>query len=187
MTDCPFQPQLDAYHDGELAPQAAQRLEEHLDACPACMAELREMRDLSARIRFAAGPESIEREEARRLHATLERAIEEQQPDNSGLLLRLATKLSVAASVLLVGGIWLLELTPHSSKRESTMSPQPAPQLVVSPEWERIALTQHVDPRPELLNQSPDFPISPSNLAVNRMLDDLTPNEEMPWAKRDSF
>jgi anti-sigma factor RsiW len=185
MPDCPFQPQLDAYHDGELAPQAAKQLEDHLDACPACTAELRAMRALSARIRFAAGPESIEREEARRLHATLERAMVKRESEG-GVILRLAAGLSMAASILLVGGIWLLELTPHSPKRQAT-SPHPAPQLVVSPEWERIALTRHVDPRPELLNLAPDFPISPSHLAVNRMLEDLTPNEEMPWAKRDSF
>jgi anti-sigma factor RsiW len=183
MTDCPFQPQLDAYHDGELTPQAAQRLEEHLGACATCSAELRAMRDLSAQIRFAAGPESVEAGEARRLHASLERTAAQRQSE-SGVLLRMAAAFSVAASVLLVGGIWLLELTPHSPKRQQT---QQTPQLVVSPEWERIALTRHVDPRPELLNQTPDFPISPSHLAVNRMLDDLTPNEEMPWAKRDSF
>ena len=54
MNDCKSRPFLVAYYDGELDERARRQIEEHLRDCPACCAELAEMRELSLRIADAS-------------------------------------------------------------------------------------------------------------------------------------
>src|SRR5690349_109562 len=48
MTQCISQPQLEAFHDGELDPSQAKAVAEHLQSCTRCSAELAEIRRISA-------------------------------------------------------------------------------------------------------------------------------------------
>lgn len=47
MNECEQTNLLNAYHDGELSPAAAARLEQHIAACPRCEASLRQLVQLS--------------------------------------------------------------------------------------------------------------------------------------------
>ena|SRR5579884_4520814 len=137
MSDCQYQSDLEAYHDGELDAGASQRLSRHLHECGRCEAELREMRrlsDLLAGLRPAGGMAPLQRA---RLHQTLEH----RGPQR---LLRLTKFVAAAAaSVLLIAGAWLWEMPagrPNSG---------PVAQTTI-PDWERVAVTLEVDPPPDV-------------------------------------
>src|SRR5258706_4804707 len=106
MTECDFHPQLDAYHDRELNAEARQRFEEHLKECPTCSRELSAMRAISARIESAL-PHDIDATESSRIHAVVDRVADEQ-PESLPLLRTAGLLSALAASVLIIGGVWLM-------------------------------------------------------------------------------
>src|SRR2546421_1803159 len=121
MIECDFQLQLDAYHDRELDAEARRRFEQHLKDCPTCPAELAAMRALSARIE-AATPDDINGDESARIHEAVNQA-DDAQPVSFPL--RTAGLLSaLAASVLIISGVWLMDLR-GSANPNVAMRPGP--------------------------------------------------------------
>lgn len=109
---CPNTDQLQAMHDGELAPDAAAKLQTHLQTCPACAAELESMQRLtsllqSARPRhFIAGEASAP--DLAAIHAAVDR-----HPDP--VIFRLALRLSSLAAAIVVACSVRLAIAEHSA------------------------------------------------------------------------
>src|SRR5438105_680151 len=100
MSVCPFDQQLSAYHDGELAATARETIDRHLRECAACVAQLERLAAMSglfaSEFRDELSPFSM-----RRLHRHVELAMERG-------VRRLAWTMSgLAASVLVAGSISL--------------------------------------------------------------------------------
>jgi anti-sigma factor RsiW len=139
MTECNYRSRLSAYHDGELAPQPARELERHIESCPACMAELAELRNISGL--FAVFSEE------RMSRAALAGAHDAVEGDAQPSLLRIAGLLAgLAASAMVIGTAWLSE-TPAMPK------PHHGPIAIVSPapkdpQWLLVATTLRADPLP---------------------------------------
>src|SRR5258708_6293157 len=114
MANCSFNDQLDAYHDGELDERRRRTLEIHLVGCGECAKRLAELQDIAEM--FAAAPRpQISQIAMHRLHRSVDAAMEHG-------LLRFAGAVSgIAASVLLVGSMWL---------SRATDAPQAAPPWV---------------------------------------------------------
>ena len=178
MSECNFQLLIDAFHDRELDREATAQVERHLTECEACKAQLASLRDLSARISVAAGSRGINHAETARLHQAVSNA-GDLKSDSLPLFRTMGLLGALAASVLIVSGVWLLDT---KSNELSSVSPNNAP-VALAPEWERVATTGYADPSPGLLG---DTFFSP-RYAVDWMLDDLTVTERKPWAKPKSF
>src|SRR5436305_9445794 len=102
MSDCDAQ-LLSAYIDGELLPADRDRLEAHVRNCPACAQELEVMRGVSGALRDIQFDE-LKPHELSRIHEAIDESAD--QP-----ILRVGMALSaVAASILIVGSAWLMEL-----------------------------------------------------------------------------
>ena len=101
MPDCRFQPQLHAYHDGQL--QAAHRdsLDRHLPGCSPCATELSRLQALSSL--FAAAPRAkLAQIAVHRLRRNVEAAMQRS-------VLRAARLLgAIAACVVLAGTLRLM-------------------------------------------------------------------------------
>lgn len=125
MSDC--DPQLlSAYIDGELLPVDRDRMEAHVRNCPACAQELELLRGLSSALRDVQFDE-LNASELRQIHSAIDESAD--QP-----ILRLGLTLSaIAASILVVGSAWLMEL-PGASRT-------PAVATTPSPSWEQMAMT----------------------------------------------
>ena len=132
---CEYSRRLSAFHDGELDPASSGEVEMHLSACPRCREELDELRDLSAQASLI-GQEGISTSGLRKIH----RAIDS---DDRYSILRIAGVLTgLAASVVVIGSVWLSEI-PASRPAQ--------PIVVISesvPDWSRVAVDLHVDPLP---------------------------------------
>ena len=144
MSDCAFQPRLEAYHDGRLAPDARAAVERHVTGCAACAAHLAWLREVSASLAHAR-PNPITADERRRLHAALNEAIDagETEPYPLSLSRTAAALAAVAASILLVSWVWLDELpaaTPRGTVQAVAAAEVPA--------WERVAINLRIDPMP---------------------------------------
>ena len=193
MAECRFQLRLDAYHDGELDAAERGRVEAHLATCATCAAELAEIRALSARIGAAAAVGAIDADEARGMHEAVRResrAVRDER-ERSIPLVRTAGMLSaLAASLLIISGVWLMELRPGSR------GPRPGPiaRTEIQPEWERVAMTLRADPRPELLDES-RFADSPHYAAETEWMlrgldlnnNAVNPGDQRSWEKPGSF
>jgi anti-sigma factor RsiW len=181
MKDCDFQPLLGPYHDGELDSPSVERVERHLPECPACAAELTLLRGMSTQIAAAPGTD-IDPAESARLHSAIDRASNEA--DDIQPLFRTAGLLAaLAASVLIVSGVWLLD-TRGADLGARSAGQAPASMVVSAPEWERVAVTLRAEPRSGLTNDSVYAPRYAST--VQWMLDGLIPTERKPWAKPKS-
>ena len=170
MTDCKFQLLLGPYHDRELGPEPSREVAAHVEHCPSCAAELAAMRDLSARI-VAAVPGDIQPAETARWHAAVDQATSADR-DNQPLFRTMGLLAALAASVLIVSGVWLLDLKsggPNDSASRDRSS------VAIAPEWERVATTLRADPRPGLVEDSPFTPRYAST--VDWMLDGLVLTE----------
>jgi anti-sigma factor RsiW len=182
MTHCPFQPLLTAYHDHELGVTARRRIDRHLLACPHCAATLADLRDLTTRIAVA-----IDTQGAMPALAAMHRAVDRAAgartaPSPSLPLFRyLAPFGALAASILIIAGVWLLDTQPKSIPAAPDFSP-----VAVAPDWERVAVTLRAEPRADGLS---DSPFSPRYAAIHWMLDSLAsaPTEEKPWPLPKSF
>lgn len=179
MSDCHSQLLIDAYHDRELDRESMAKVERHLTECTACTAHLASLRDLSARINVAAGSRGINQKETSRLHQAVTNAEHSSESDSLPLFRTMGLLGALAASVLIVCGVWLLD-----TKYPELNSALPGnASVALAPEWERVATTGYADPSPGL---SGDTFFSP-RYAVDWMLDDLTVTERKPWAKPKSF
>jgi anti-sigma factor RsiW len=124
MSDCPDQSRIEAYHDRELSGAEAAALEAHLRECSDCAAEMARLRELSG-VLATGRPEEILPIELARIHRAVERS------DDRSLLRFSAAISAVAASVLIISSVWLLD------------GPQPRPMMSVNQHaqqsWERLA------------------------------------------------
>ena len=178
MSDCIFQKHVGPYHDHELDAETRRGIAQHLSTCPTCTAELAAIRELSARI-ASAELNTIDDAELARMHEAVNRAAGE---DTRGpQLLRTAGFFgALAASVLVISGVWLRELS--SVPRNAAVSWGPP---ALAPEWQRVAVNMRADPRPGMLD---DSPLSPRYaVAVDWMLSSLATMERKTWAKPNSL
>jgi len=100
MDTCKYTHRLSAYHDGEVRGDERVALETHLRTCPACREELERLRRLS---RLVATAGRVDLPDATR--ARLHRAVDEAASADLGRMAK--ALLALAASVLLVCGLWL--------------------------------------------------------------------------------
>src|SRR5689334_22313840 len=104
---------LGAYFDEELAPDARQRVEEHLRDCPACARQLEMLRNASGILRDYPFQDITDRERMR-LHEAVDAAIDRP-------IWRIGASLGlVAASILIVGLAWLNALSPGTGTQQHT-------------------------------------------------------------------
>ena len=127
-------PILNAYVDDELDEPSRLRVESHVRACDTCAKELRELQTLTQSLAdypFA----DIDPHELSRVHAAI-------KTDDIEPVWRLGGVLgALAASVLIVSGVWLTQIPkPQQTQTARTTTP---PQ-----NWERIAVNLRVDPFP---------------------------------------
>lgn len=137
MPDCTFACRIDAYYDGELDGEALAIFEEHLAHCVHCREELESLRNLTRR--FSATPTSeLNGSELSRLYDTATKPAERPQ---IGFAVGL---LAMAASLLVVGTAWLMEIP--------RVAPAAAPTVAVReiPDWEQFAMGGPVTPAPGL-------------------------------------
>ena len=122
MSECERAQRLSAYHDGEVSEAERVSLEAHLEECPACAAELNRLRRLSDLLSAAPRPE-MSAEALARLHRAADALV-------TADLGRMAKALmAVAASILIVSGVWLWQ------SRGRTQPTDPIPP------WETAAVT----------------------------------------------
>jgi anti-sigma factor RsiW len=139
MSDCEYRSRLDAFHDGELDPLAHEQFERHLEACPACAAQVRELRRV-ARLFDALADEPMSASALARVHHAVDQ-VEDEPP--LGILRIAAVLTALAASVLVIGSAWLWE-APGAGARPHVVVYHPQP----SAAWERVALTLEPDRLP---------------------------------------
>lgn len=125
MSDCPYEPRLSAYHDGELSPQASRELDGHVAGCAVCARHLADLRELSRLMAGARPRGEISPAQVSRLHEAID------QPDDRPLL-RLGFGLSAAAASVLIVSLAWLSAAPRE-KRVVVIAPAPQAQ------WERLA------------------------------------------------
>jgi anti-sigma factor RsiW len=195
MNDCPFQPLLSACHDGELDAAAQRRFKRHLTNCPACAAALGSLEDLSARIAAAVAANDLEDSSRAlaRMHRGLDHAAAAHQsapvlakPARGPILRFAAPFAAIAASILIIGGVWLLDTTrPTGAIGPNALAETEAPEtsvVAVAPDWERMATTLRADPRWEATADGPHYAD-----AIHWMLEGLKLTEETPWPLPKSF
>jgi anti-sigma factor RsiW len=124
MNPCPPEQKISAYHDGELTADEQAELTRHLQWCQVCMLRLGQLRQMSAFVSSAA-PDGLSQIAIRRLHNKLDEVLERG-------LVRWAWEVSgVAAAILLVGSIWLAQL---SGSQQSQLF-RTEKTTVVAPPW----------------------------------------------------
>ncbi|HWE04590.1 MAG TPA: zf-HC2 domain-containing protein [Tepidisphaeraceae bacterium] len=114
MQECPFEARLSAFYDDELDAGTSGRLKAHLADCPSCSASLQSLRQVS-RLIASAPVRSISLVGMARLHAAADAAARQRTvfPMAKALL-------AVAASALIVGSAWLVEIPGQTaSPKES--------------------------------------------------------------------
>jgi|SRR5580658_3055705 anti-sigma factor RsiW len=114
MADCEFENLLTAYHDGALDAARRAEVDRHIQGCPACAAELAQLRSLSqlieSNVSLAPGLSQIARH---RLHNRLDAAMDE------GILRAARIVSAIAACILAGSSIWLMRA------REISATPPP--------------------------------------------------------------
>ncbi len=139
MPDCQFQSRVEAYHDGELSAEGRRAVEEHLETCEDCAAEMAWLRSVSQSMGRGDSEGALELTTAElgRVHAAVDDAMDE---------------VAIAASVLIVSCVWLSELpTPAGPRQPIGVAANP----VEGPAWERVAMTLRADPLPTGLDSEP--------------------------------
>jgi len=120
MSGCKNERRLSAYHDGELCAEDRADLEAHLARCPACAAELERLRRLS-RLVQTAGRTAMPAPAIARLHRAVDAA------PAADLRRTAEAVLALAASVLVVCGVWLWQAGGSAEAAEAI------------PVWETVA------------------------------------------------
>lgn len=179
MNECGLQEYLSPYLDGELDPELRKQVEAHLQTCPACDEQLQILRDVSSRIALAHF-EDVNSRALDRMHHAIDQAAAD---DARGLQIWRTAGFftALAASVLIVAGVWLWQLPPAAPRGTVAGRPQHA----LAPDWERVAIDLRAEPRPGLLD---DSPLSPHYAAaIDWMLSSLVPTERKSWVKPNSL
>jgi len=115
MSSCAFNDWLDAYRDGELKESLRGQVEQHVQECPSCAAQLAKFETLSGLL-AASAPKPMLPIAVHRLHKKVGQAMEEK-------MLRIVRVLNaVAACVLIVGSAWLM----NRPRQSQTVEPGPA-------------------------------------------------------------
>jgi anti-sigma factor RsiW len=157
---------LSAYADGELSPEHAAKVEDHLRQCASCAAALRQIREASRLLREYPF-EDIRPDELRDAHAAIDSASDRP-------ILRLGFTLGVlAASLLIVSCAWLMEL-PAATRSDQSTNPSTMARSAPPPQWERMAMTLRADPLPHPGDDTSQF--ADAQLA-DWMLKGLSPRE----------
>ena len=115
MADCSYCSMLEAFHDGELDAARGADFDRHLASCPACAADLAALREMSRH--FAVAPvHRLSQIGLYRLHANLDLLTDR------GLLWLARVLTGLAASVLVIGSIWLTRAKPPTPVNGSAIS-----------------------------------------------------------------
>jgi anti-sigma factor RsiW len=143
MAACAYsQERLGAYYDGQLDAAGREEVERHLRACGACAERLAEWRGMSTLFAEAQGPR-LSQIGLHRLHVNLDLMIDRG-------LLRLVRGLSaIAASVLLVGTLWLVHSRPVTSEpAAASIAAKPASVVAMVLQTEESIQTASAEPGP---------------------------------------
>jgi anti-sigma factor RsiW len=128
MNTCALKPKLDAYHDGELRGEELASFEQHLAECSECSRQLAQLRAMSALL--AAAPQvKLSQIAMHRLHRRIDAGGADQ-----GLLRLGWTMSAIAASLLLVGSVWLTRMS----------NPPATPEA--APPWVGVPVVAQADP-----------------------------------------
>lgn len=132
MSQCPYQNRLSAYHDRELDAPAAAELAGHLATCPRCAQELHAIEEMGQLISSAPMGRMSQIAMAR-LHGVADRSA-----SRGGLLPLVRGLIAVAASILIIGGAWLMEM-PAQRAGVSHPSVSINPSTGAGEWWESVA------------------------------------------------
>jgi anti-sigma factor RsiW len=134
MSDCSFNQQISAYHDGELDSSRREEVERHLLQCPACSAELTELRKMSNLFVERAAPQpKLSQISLYRLHQQTQKVMEDG-------LVRIARAISaIAACVLVASSAWLM----HTNQMAAPVKPVEA--SVGVPPWVDVTVAANRD------------------------------------------
>jgi anti-sigma factor RsiW len=136
MSECPLFNLIPACHDGELDADKRQALLRHAETCPDCAAELAWLQSVS-RTLTATGAPDITEPELVRLHEAVESA---DAAEGRGVLRIGGALAALAASIIVVSGVWISELGPAPAATRA-----PSVSVAEAPAWERVAVTLRVD------------------------------------------
>ena len=128
MTACKHTYEVGAYHDGELPPEAARRLEAHLAQCAVCAQELRELRSLSRVLKDAPLPDPPAKV-IERLHQTV-------AATGEAAVITLVERLTAAAAAILIAvcAAWMWSVFKGSESSAATAN-----------SWQWTAVTLHAE------------------------------------------
>lgn len=140
MSECPLLNLMAACHDGEVDLHERRRLLRHAETCSDCATELAWLQSVS-RTLSVTGEQDITETELERLHDAVEAA------DGRNVLRIGGTLAALAASIIVVCGVWLVEIGSPAAPGRA-----PAVSVAEAPAWERVAVTLRVDPLPSELN-----------------------------------
>ena len=129
-SNCSFSNRISAYHDGELDAEEDADMERHLRQCPQCATELAEISSLSA-LFTENEPPRLSQIARHRLHKNADGLMAQRAEADVIRVVRVLR--AVAACVVVVGSIWLLQSPPTNSSQE-------LPQAQVPP-WLEVAVT----------------------------------------------
>lgn len=162
---CPWRDQVERYHDGELDASAADAMRAHLTGCAGCAEELRELQRVSRLFREMHGGAAGEGDRVpRALLVRLHRAVDNCEADRGGML-RMAGLLSgLAASLLVIGSAWLLDVPAPAARPAQVVI---VPSIDGQEKWENVAVNLRLDP----LSVSDLAPPSQAALAEARVAD----------------
>jgi len=119
--------EVNAYHDGELPPEDARRLEAHLAQCAVCARELGELRSLSRVLSDVPMPDAPAK--------VIERLYDTVAAAREVAVVRLAESLiAAAAAILIVCAAWIWGVGGGSESR-----------VAAANTWEWAAVTPHVE------------------------------------------
>ncbi len=123
MSGCEHIRSISAYHDGELPPDDARRLEAHLAQCAACAQELKELRGLSRALKNAPLPDAPP--------GVVERLRAPAAAAREAAVITLAKRLiAAAAAILILCAAWLWGIFDQGK-----------PSATTAAAWERRAVT----------------------------------------------
>jgi anti-sigma factor RsiW len=116
LKTCEHTPQIHAYYDGQLSPEAVEQVQAHLQSCPVCAAEYEALNQVSNLFSDESLPEmtplmlaQVHQRVDQRMNARLEHGV-----------MRLAQWLSAAAATILVVSSLQLAFMQNSANADAT-------------------------------------------------------------------
>lgn len=163
MNGCEWLPRVAAYHDEEMAADAVAPFERHLTTCAQCTAELAELRRVSGLFQDLA-VQQMRGDSIARIHD----AVNDEPEPQSNLLWIGGMLAGLAASALIIGSAWLMELPADK--------PPPIVVAIHPPNgsWEQVAISDRgLAPLPRGLWEAPDQPMLADARTAEWMLQSL--------------